>query len=152
MRASRAVDILHGTLMFLGVGGCTSAYWIAFFSSNLTIPAGRQGALTNEEYMAFQAAFPLPDAAMAACFAIAGVLLWGGDRAAPFWALLASGMMLFLALIDVNFNLIHGMYATIQSDPAIQIEAAINAGCVAFALWTAARMWNHPLRIEPPSA
>lgn len=146
-RSASILDVLHAFAMF-AAAGLVAAYWLAFFGADITKANLASSQISMPEYLTFQNAFPLPDAAMAVCFAISSVLLIGQDRLALLWGILASGMMLFLALIDINFNVINGLYSLegLRTDKAMQIEAAINAGALIFAIWTAARMWNHPLR------
>lgn len=79
---------------------------------------------------------------------MAAVYLWAGNAKAVLFGLIASGAMGFLALIDISFNLLHGFYSptVLSSDTGLQAEVAINIGCMGMSMWTAVRLWDHPLR------
>ena len=63
------------------------------------------------------------------------------------FGLVASGALGFLALLDISFNLSHGLYTKyLFKDGGLQMEAVINIACVTGASWSIWRFWGHPLR------
>ena len=117
-------------LLALTVAG-TVAYWIAFFAGGETLHSSETDA-----YLAFEHAFPAADAWMAACAAAAAV---GLARRRP-WGVLAGvaagSAIVFLGLLDVLFNLEHGLYRVRSG--AMAAEIVINVFCLGigpFFLW-----------------
>ena len=154
IRGRQGLDRLHAALMLFGAAVPTCLYWILFFGTDLTrpdfahMPASVLTPDLQAVYLGFESAFPLPDAFTAIMFGVAALYLWAGNAKAVLFGLIASGAMGFLALIDINFNLLHGFYssAVLSSDTGLQVEVAINIGCLGMSMWTAVRLWNHPLR------
>ncbi len=109
-----------------------AAFWIAFF----TIGLAPQGAPAC--YLAFERAFPLPDAALAAALLAAGISLRRGRPQGYALGLAAAGGLVFLGLLDASFNLQQGIYALSSGD--LLTNAAINLWCVGLGLWLIARL------------
>jgi hypothetical protein len=134
---------------------CT--YWAAFFLSDLTKPVfvlhptGAGGAQLAAVYLGFEGAFPLPDGFVAITLALTGFYLIAGDRSAVLFGLVGGGAMLFLGLIDIWFNVGHGFYSSryLASDVGMQMEAAINIGCVVGPTWSIWRLWRQRLYWSP---
>jgi hypothetical protein len=150
----QGVDRIHAALMLLGAAAPTCLYWVLFFLTDLTrpdfarLPANVVTPDLQAVYLGFESAFPIPDAFTAIMFGVAALYLWAGNPKAVVFGLIASGAMTFLALIDISFNLLHGFYSPValSSDTGLQMEVAINIGCLGMSMWTAVRLWNHPLR------
>lgn len=153
-KRSNFVDRIHAGIMGIGGGGLICAYWIAFFLTDVTKPDFVLNAAPDSSdhlpavYAGFESAFPIADGFVAICYSLAGFYLIGRDAKAVLFGLIGSGGLLFLALMDIYFNILHGFYAParITGDLGMQIEAAINVACIAGALWTIWRLWGHELR------
>ena len=153
MIAEPRLDRLHAVLLLVAAG-LTCAYWTAFFLTDWTmpdfahLPVGVRRADLQAVYLGFEGAFPLPDAFVAVSLAIAGVYLLGRDPKAVLFGIMGAGAMMFLALIDIWFNVQNSFYRpdALSGDVGLQIEVAINVTCVSLAGWTVLRLWNHPLR------
>lgn len=153
-KRSHFVDRIHAGVMGIGGGVFICAYWVAFFLTNVTKPDFVLNAPQVSQdhlapvYMGFESAFPIADGFVAICLSLAAFYLIGRDAKAVLFGLIGSGGLLFLALMDIYFNILHGFYAPtrITGDLGMQIEAAINVACVAGALWTIWRLWRHDLR------
>lgn len=152
-RLSRT-DKVHALLLSAGVAGLVCAYWVAFFHSDLTMPRFVHN-LTNPElteftsvYMGFESAFPLADLFVAVASALAAFYLVGRDAKAVLFGLIGSGALGFLALIDISFNLSHGLFAPamLLHDGGLRMELLINTSCAVGAFWSIWRFWGHPLR------
>ena len=63
---------------------------------------------------------------------------------AALFGLVGAGALLFLALIDIEFNVLHGFYAPerLAGDVGLSLELAINIGCLSFGVFTLLRMWS----------
>lgn len=151
-RLSR-MDCVHiGVLVAGSILVC--AYWIAFFHSDITLPHFVHQVQNPElvqlttVYMGFESAFPLADLLVAVTAALSTFYLIGQDAKAVLFGLVASGALGFLALLDISFNLSHGLYTApyLFKDGGLQMEAVINVSCVAGAAWSIWRFWGHPLR------
>jgi hypothetical protein len=152
-RLSRT-DKVHAALLSICGGVLVCAYWVAFYHSNITLPDSvlhpanpgldRFASL----YLGFESAFPLADLLVAVAASLAAFYLIGKDAKAVLFGLIGSGALGFLALIDISFNLHHGLYAPrlLANDSGMRLELLINVTCVAGAFWSIWRFWGHPLR------
>lgn len=98
------------------------AFWATFFT------VGLAPERAPECYFAYEHSFPLPDAALAGTLLSAAHLVLRGRPLGRALALVASGGLLFLGLVDVAFNLQQGIYAASSAD--LLANAAINAWCL----------------------
>lgn len=143
-----AGDRAHAVALF-ATGGLTCLYWVLFFLTDVTRPdfsawpVSARPAELPSVYDAFESAFPTADAFTGLCLAVAGLYLWAGDRLALPFGLVGAGALLFLALIDIQFNVLHGFYAPerLAADTGLAMELAINVACVSFGIFTAFRLW-----------
>ena len=145
-------DRIHGAAMLIGVL-LMCAYWIAFYVSDVTKPdmaviAPADPASFMRVYMAFESAFPLADGFVAVTSALAIFYLAAKDAKAVLFGLIGSGALMFLALIDIYFNVLNGLYrpSRLWADSGLQMETVINIVCVALSVASVVRFWGHPLR------
>lgn len=146
---SSAADRAHAAALFLA-GVLTCAYWVLFFLTDVTRPdfaqwpAAAGSAALPAVYDAFESAFPSADAFTGLCLALAGLYLWAQDRLAALYGLVGAGALVFLALIDIQFNVLHGFYAPVRlaQDFGLGLELAINIGCLTFGAFTVIRLWR----------
>jgi hypothetical protein len=145
-------DRIHGAVMLTGVL-LMCAYWVAFYLSDVTKPnmalidPTDPGAFLRV-YMGFESAFPLADGFVAVTAALAIFYLAAKDAKAVLFGLVASGALMFLALIDIYFNVLNGLYrpSRLWADSGLQMEMAINIICVLLSIASVIRFWGHPLR------
>ncbi|MEW5723544.1 MAG: hypothetical protein AB1896_10590 [Thermodesulfobacteriota bacterium] len=116
--------------MATGVG--IVLFWIGFFTVGLAPENPPPG------YFAFEHAFPLPDAFLAAALILAGALLIQGRPAGRVLGLAAAGGLVFLGLVDFSFNLENGMYTLSAADLAL--NGFINLWCVGLGLVSIRRL------------
>lgn len=151
---SPGADRIHALLLIAILPGLISLYWIAYFSSDWTLPkfAIHPGSSTAEGltsvYLGFENAFPLPDAFVAVTSAIAGLYLLGRDAKAALFGIFSGGGLMFLALIDIYFNILQHFYTrkVLIGSSALDLEIAINIACFLGSVWSVWRLWGHPLR------
>jgi len=124
--------VLAAVLLAGGVG--TVLYWIAFFTSGVV------QASQDPCYLVFERAFPAADAWAAANAIGAAVALWRRRPTAVLFAIAAGSAYIFLGLMDVLYNLEHGMYAVHSAEMANEI--VINVFCLILGLWAIAFAWT----------
>lgn len=112
----------------------TALYWIDFFF------AGRVHVRDDAVYLAFEKAFPLADAWMAACSLLGAIGLWRRRPWGLLFGLLAASAQIFLACIDVLFNLNEGNYTIVSA--AMAAEIAINVVLLVGAPLLIAFLWR----------
>lgn len=127
----------HRILGFLLVLGAivTAIYWWSYFSG------GEVMTSTERWYTAFESAFPVADGWMALCMAISGVGLIRGRAWARPAGLLAGSALIYLALMDITFNVENGLYALAATSEAMQAEIAINGSSALLGIWTILACW-----------
>ena len=123
--------------IFLILGAAVTAfYWWSYFT-------GGDVMVSHERwYTAFESSFPVADGWMALCMAVAGVGLWRGDGWGARAGLLAGSALLYLAAIDITFDVENHMYAMAAANDAMKFEVFINATTLALGIWTVIVSWR----------
>jgi len=98
----------------------TVYYWIDFFT------AGAVHVLEEEWYLKFEAAFQAADMWMAACCTLAAAALIKRKDYSLLFMLLAASALIFLALMDITFNLENSLYQLVSESSEMQFELVIN--------------------------
>jgi hypothetical protein len=137
-----------GLLWFGSVA--TVAYWVIWFLVDRSWLATADTA----SYYAFENAFPLADAWMAVTGALAAIALTRRQPSALLWMLLAGSATLFLAGMDILFDLENGIY--VHGDPGnVAVELLINVGCLAGGAAVIRFAWTYRLHLlgfeQPPA-
>ena len=102
----------------------TIYYWADFFFT------GGVHVMEEEWYIKFEKAFPVADLwGLSACSLIGAAGLLTEQPYGPFFSLLAAGSMIFLALMDITFNVENNLYPLIATSNQMVFELVIN-------LWT----------------
>jgi len=102
----------------------TIYYWVDFFTGEAV------HVVEEEWYIKFEKSFPVADLwGLCACSLIGAVGLLTEQSYGPFFSLLAAGSMIFLALMDITFNIQNNMYPLIALSNEMVFELIIN-------LWT----------------
>jgi len=121
-----------GVLLIVGAI-VTGLYWWSYFT------AGDVMASHERWYTAFESSFPVADGWMALCMAVAGAgLLLNRSWAQPV-GLMAGSALIYLAAMDITFNVENGMYAL--GNDAMKAEAFINASSALLGVWTIIACW-----------
>jgi hypothetical protein len=119
-------------------GAVVALFWIVYFATDATLGHG------DPRVAAYEAAFPLADAAFATMLLLAGWSLLRAHAAGPFLLVGAAAISVYLGILDLTFYATHGFYA--RPSTAVAIELAVNAACVGgglvglragWRLWTA---------------
>jgi hypothetical protein len=118
----------------------TVAYWLNYFI------AGDVRVLSDTWYTYFEDAFPVADGWMALAMFIAGIGLWRGTRSGALWGLMAGSALLYLAGMDITFNVEHGLYALLPKSGPMLTEAWINASSLGLGIATCLMSWRAAAR------
>lgn len=125
----------------LVVAAVTALYWIVWY----LVPGGQQdlSVLPNDvAHERFENAFLLADAWMAFAALMAGIRLLTNPKRATGWLYMAGSAGLYLAGMDVLYDLQNGVYqlwALPARRGAVATEMLINLGTVVFSVWAIAR-------------
>ncbi|MBS0469530.1 MAG: hypothetical protein JSR60_00560 [Proteobacteria bacterium] len=114
----------------------TVAYWVNYFI------AGDVRVLSDTWYTYFEDAFPAADGWMALCMFVSGIGLWRGERWGALWGLMAGSALLYLAAMDITFNIEHGLYELLPSSGAMLTEAWINASSLGLGIAAVIASWR----------
>jgi hypothetical protein len=94
------------------------AYWVAWFADRGIVASDH-----TAQYIAFEQSFPLADAWLLTALLVAGIQLWRRRPSALVWMFVVGGAGVYLAALDVLYDLQHGIYTKPQGGA---IELAIN--------------------------
>jgi len=110
--------ILSALLVFGAL--VTVAYWLNYFLF------GDVRVLPDYWYSAFEDSFPVADGWMALCMFAAGIGVWHNTLRGALMGLMAGSALLYLAAMDITFNVEHGLYALLPKSGPMLTEASIN--------------------------
>jgi len=114
----------------------TLAYWANYFI------AGDVRVLPDYWYGAFEDSFPVADGWMAVCMLLAGTGLWRGTPNGARFGLMAGSALVYLAAMDITFNVEHGLYALLPKSGPMLTEAWINASSLGLGVATLVMCWR----------
>lgn len=127
----KIAERILGVLLLAGVA-VTLFYWWSYFS-------GSDVLVSRERwYTAFESSFPVADGWMALCMVVAGMGFVLRRRFAAPFGLMAGATLLYLAAMDITFDLENGMYAMAAASDAMKFEIFINVATVVLGLATLA--------------
>ncbi len=120
MDRGRALDYLLVALLVIFVIG-TAYYWLSYFL------VGGVQVLSDIWYVRFENAFPVADAwaSLASLFAIF-YLLRKNPLMAPFFLGVSGAAILYLACMDITFDVQNGLYSLVATNSEMQTELVIN--------------------------
>lgn len=131
----RTIDRVLAVLLIVGAA-VTAYYWYSYFT-------GGDVMVTHERwYTAFESSFPIADGWMALCMAVAGVGLWRGDAWGGRAGLLAGSALIYLAAMDITFDVENHMYGLAAVNDAMKFEIFINVTTLALGIWTILATWR----------
>ena len=132
--AGLSTKILSALLILGAV--VTGFYWWSYFTG------GDVMVLHERWNTAFESSFPVADGWMALCMLAAGIGLWNGRPWGARAGLLAGSALIYLAAMDITFDVENGMYALARADDAMKFEIFINVTTVLLGLWTILASWR----------
>ena len=123
MSRSRAARILIGLGFFSTIA--VALYWLAWFAAPDLVQSRSPGAPDYGIYVAFEQAFPLGDTWLALA-SLLGAL--GLIRRRPWgflFMLLAGSAAVFLGLMDLLYDLEHGMFVPFTAEATIELAIVV---------------------------
>jgi hypothetical protein len=95
-------------------------YWVDFFL--------RKGVQVIQEawYIIFQKAFPVADMWLATCALLGAIGLLTGQTYGILFSMLAASSMIFLALMDITFNVENQLYRLVGTSSEMKLELVGN--------------------------
>ncbi len=134
MSTPRPRGVAAIVLLLALVALVTGGYWLTFFTSGAT------QVRHDDVYLAFERAFPLADGWLMVCAALGAIGLWRGRAWGLLYGLLAGGCLVYLAGLDVLFNLNAGNYRI--DSAAMGFEIFINAGSAVVGAGLIRALWR----------
>lgn len=128
-------DRVLAALLVVGAA-VTAFYWWSYFTG------GDVMVLQERWYTAFESSFPVADGWMALCMLAAGVGLWSGKPWGARAGLLAGSALIYLAAMDITFDVENAMYALAAINDAMKFEIFINATTLVLGAWTILASWR----------
>ena len=133
--------------------GTSAAFWImaltvvamiAYWGIWFFVDRDWLATAHTPEYYAFENAFPLADAWMTLASLLGAVALRRGRPSAVFWMLVGGGASVYLGLMDVLFDLQHGIYLAPTGDwVGVGVEVAVNLATLLAGGWILRFAWRN---------
>ena len=126
--------LVIGLLLF--AAAFTTAYWVVWFTDRSLVVSS-----TDKAYESFENAFPVADGWLALCCVLAARALLRRTPSALLWLLCAGSAGLYLAGMDVLYDLENGIWWDGGSGGLV--ELGINVITVAGSLLALVLAWRH---------
>ena len=117
-------------------------YWVLFFTT------GAVQSSQDPVYLAFERAFPAADAWLAVAALLCAHGLQRRRPRAVLYGIAAGSAFIYLGLMDVLYDLEHGVYSEFSGE--VMIEIAIVAACFLFGPFLMHYVWRHRRWLDPP--
>jgi hypothetical protein len=140
MQSSKPLRLLPALLILTAI--VTVAYWVSYFTG------GDVRVVDARWYSAFESSFPVADAWLAVTAFAAGIGLWRGSAWGARAGLLAASALLYLAAMDITFDLENGLYALVPNSRPMQFELLINLWSLALGIVTLVVSWKRTRNIK----
>jgi len=139
MARSRDINIVIGIGIF--TVAAIVAYWFAWFVAPSVVQSRTPADVDYMIYVAYEQAFPLPDAFVAIAALIGVIGLWQMRAWGFLSMLLTAGGAFFLGLEDLLYDLEHNMFVPFNG--AAGIELAIVVVIMALGPMMIFLLWRH---------
>jgi hypothetical protein len=118
----------------------TVAYWVNYFTS------GDVAVVSARWYTAYESSFPVADGWLALCALLSGLGYLFGWPSAGRFGLLAGSALLYLAAMDITFDVENHLYPLAAHSDAMKFEIVINVWSLLLGIVTVAISWRHGRR------
>lgn len=122
--------------MVLAVG--IVLFWVAFFTAD---EVHINDPRLKEKYLAFESAFPVPDAYLTIVLVIGGIGLLRKKSYGRLFSLIGGASLVFLGLLDISFNTQHGIYLLGLGEAALNL--LINLMCLGVGVFLILTVWKY---------
>ncbi len=116
------------------------SFWIAYFSADIV---QINDPVLKEKYLAFESAFPVPDAYLSVVLVIGGIGLLRKKVYGRLFSLIGGASLIFLGLLDVSFNTLHGIYRLGFGEAVMNL--IINLMCLGTGVFLIVVVWKYRL-------
>lgn len=116
------------------------SFWIAYFSADIV---QINDPVLKEKYLAFESAFPVPDAYLSVVLVIGGIGLLRKKAYGRLFSLIGGASLVFLGLLDISFNTLHGIYRLGFGEAVMNLF--INLMCLGTGVFLILIVWKHRL-------
>ena len=113
------------------------SFWIAFFTTDLI---SIDDPHLKEIYLAFESAFPVPDVYLSIVLTISGIGLLRKRSYGYFFSLMGGASLIYLGLMDISYNIQHGIYLTGVAEGIMNI--LINLLCFGGGIFLVLIIWK----------
>ena len=110
-------------------------YWADFFIR------GGVNVIKEDWYIKFERAFPPADIWMAICALLGAIGLLTGQAYALLFLALAAGSLLFLALMDITFNVQNRLYPLVATSNEMRFELLLNVWALGLGIGLIVYLW-----------
>ncbi len=131
----RAINLALALLLIVTAIG-TALYWQNYFV------AGDVRVLADKSYTQFEDSFPLADAWMSVCAVMAGLGLILGRPFGARFGLLAGSALIFLAAMDITYNIQNGLYSLASDSASMKFEVLVNVWTLLLGIATILICWG----------
>lgn len=116
------------------------SFWIAYFSADIVQISD---PVLKEKYLAFESAFPVPDAYLSVVLVIGGIGLLRKKAYGRLFSLIGGASLVFLGLLDISFNTLHGIYRLGFGEAVMNLF--INLMCLGTGVFLIVVVWKYRL-------
>jgi len=113
-------------------------FWVDFF---LADGVHISDPCLKEKYLAFESAFPVPDAYLSIVLVIGSIGLLRKKSYGRFFSLIGGASLVFLGLLDISFNTQHGIYLLGLGEAALNL--LINLMCLGVGVFLILTIWKY---------
>ncbi|UCE20687.1 MAG: hypothetical protein JSV46_00165 [Candidatus Aminicenantes bacterium] len=113
-------------------------FWVAFFTAD---EVQIRDPRLKEKYLAFESAFPVPDAYLSIVLVIGSIGLWRKKSYGRLFSLIGGASLIFLGLLDISFNTQHGIYCLGLGEAALNLF--INLMCLGVGIFLVLTVWKY---------
>jgi arginine exporter protein ArgO len=113
-------------------------FWVAFFTADETHISDPR---LKEKYLAFESAFPVPDAYLSVVLIIGSIGLWRKKSYGRLFSLIGGASLIFLGLLDISFNTQHGIYSLGLGEAVLNLF--INLICLGVGVFLVLTVWKY---------
>ncbi len=138
MKKVKLIGVIKvAAIMELVLAAGIVSFWIAFFTTDLI---SIDDPHLKEIYLAFESAFPVPDVYLSIVLTIGGIGLLRKRSYGYFFSLMGGASLIFLGLLDISFNIQHGIYLTGVAEGIMNI--LINLLCFGGGIFLVLIIWK----------
>ncbi len=113
-------------------------FWVAFFTADEVYIRDPR---LKEKYLAFESAFPVPDAYLSIVLVIGSIGLWRKKSYGRLFSLIGGASLIFLGLLDISFNTQNGIYRLGLGEAALNLF--INLMCLGVGVFLVLTVWKY---------